>query len=382
MTSNGAAPTPSSQQSISPSLVTPAPACHKPQRAVTRASNCPEAHVKAKAIRAGFKRPSFWVLFFGWFLAICAGFVNAVAFRTWNLYVSHVTGSSTAIGLRIEGVRTGEEKLDGLEEALWLVFAFFVGAFACGLLIDKNTVHFLGKAFYGLALVGNSALLVCAALLQQRLASACFAAAACGLQNAMCTSHFGAVVRTTHVTGTVTDMGSTLGRMAMIYLRKGCRRSRLNVMEKAEVGVDARKLLVLLPMWCCFVIGCVAGAEVENFLRQYSFLVPAAFTLLVGTGYMFFRQTLKDYIKGLEREKLSADFETVQVALAHAQSRLHTLQLNMSAPPIKASSVHEDVVCELDEEMGHMMEALQEVEADIDNLSRECDLRGVDDEAA
>lgn len=262
------------------------------------------------------------------------------------------------------------------------MFAFFVGAFACGLLIDKNTVHFLGKAFYGLALVGNSALLVCAALLQQRLASACFAAAACGLQNAMCTSHFGAVVRTTHVTGTVTDMGSTLGRMAMIYLRKGCRRSRLNVMEKAEVGVDARKLLVLLPMWCCFVIGCVAGAEVENFLRQYSFLVPAAFTLLVGTGYMFFRQTLKDYIKGLEREKLSADFETVQVALAHAQSRLHTLQLNMSAPPIKASSVHEDVVCELDEEMGHMMEALQEVEADIDNLSRECDLRGVDDEAA
>jgi len=172
MPPRGPAPTPTSPQ---------APIDDQPKASVTCASNTPEAHLKAKAIQAGFKRPSFWVLFFGWFLAICAGFVNAVAFRTWNLYVGHVTGSTTSIGLRIEGVRTGEEKLDGLGEALWLVFAFFVGAFACGLLIDKNTVHFLGKAFYGVALVGNSALLVCAALLPYRMPSACFAAAACGL---------------------------------------------------------------------------------------------------------------------------------------------------------------------------------------------------------
>ena len=64
-------------------------------------------------------------------------------------------------------------------------------------------------------------------------------AAACGLQNAMCTSHFGAIIRTTHLTGTVTDIGSTLGRISMIYLRKGCRRSRLDHVERAEVGVDA-----------------------------------------------------------------------------------------------------------------------------------------------
>merc|ERR1740138_144392 len=150
----------------------------------------------------------------------------------------------------------------------------------------------------------------------------------------------------------------------MIYLRKGCRRSRLNVLEKAEVGVDARKLLVLLPMWCCFLIGCIAGAEIENWLGRFAFLVPAAFTFLLGTGYMFFRQALKDYVKGLERERLSDDVETVQVALAHAQRHLHTLQSIQSASPSHASGAHEeDLVCEIDEEMGHMMEALQEVEA-------------------
>ena len=56
----------------------------------------------------------------------------------------------------------------------------------------------LRKAFYGLALVLNSALLVSAAFVPGRLLPACLVAAACGLQNAMCTSHFGAIVRTTH----------------------------------------------------------------------------------------------------------------------------------------------------------------------------------------
>ena len=77
-------------------------------------------------------------------------------------------------------------------------------------------------------------------------------------RNAMCTSHFGAVVgssdqtkgpevsdpprvangtsnatqrtskscckvRTTHVTGTLTDIGSILGRLAVMYLRRGLR---------------------------------------------------------------------------------------------------------------------------------------------------------------
>ena len=47
------------------------------------------------------------------------------------------------------------------------------------------------------------------------------------------------------MTGTVTDIGSTLGRISMIYLRRACRCSELNDIERAEIGVDARKLGVL-----------------------------------------------------------------------------------------------------------------------------------------
>ena len=132
-----------------------------------------------------------------------------------------------------------QKEQESLKEACLLVLSFLVGAYACGLLIDKNQVHFMGKAFYGLALVLNSSLLSFAAFVPGRLLPVCLVAAACGLQNAMCTSHFGAIIRTTHLTGTVTDIGSTLGRISMIYLRKGCRRSRLDHVERAEVGVDA-----------------------------------------------------------------------------------------------------------------------------------------------
>ena len=174
---------------------------------------------KAAQIRKSFQRPKFWVLGFGWCLAACAGAANVIAFKSWHLYASHVTGSTSAMAFRLEGYHQGEYGSESLKEACFLVLSFVLGAYACGLLIDKNQVHFLGKAFYGLALVLNSTLLVLAAFLPGRLLPVCFVSAACGLQNAMCTSHFGAIIRTTHVTGTVTDIGSTLGRISMIYLR-------------------------------------------------------------------------------------------------------------------------------------------------------------------
>lgn len=323
---------------------------------------------KAHATRATFKRPAYWVLSFGWGLAACAGFVNTVAFESWGLYVSHVTGSTTLIARRIEDVHHQEVEVEKLREAVAIVLSFVLGAFACGVLIDKNQVHFLGKAFYGVALVGNALLLVVAVLVQERFTGACFAAAACGLQNAMCTSHFGAVIRTTHITGTATDIGSTMGRMAMLMLRNGCRRSSMNVVERAEMYVDARKLLVLLPMWLSFLLGCVGGAYAYHHVQSPDALfIPAAITFSVGLGYMLFRTTLKHYIKGLEKERLNDDLANVHEALAHTIERLHSMQADQPKSA-GADPAEEDFVIELDEEVGHMMEALHEVEVDVQNL--------------
>ena len=316
---------------------------------------------KAAQIRKSFQRPKFWVMGFGWCLAACAGAANVIAFKSWNLYASHVTGSTSAMAFRLEGYHQGEYGSESLKEACLLVFSFLCGAYACGLLIDKNQVHFGGKAFYGLALVLNSSLLASAAFIPGRLLPVCLVAAACGLQNAMCTSHFGAIIRTTHVTGTMTDIGSTFGRISMIYLRKGCRRSNLNDVERAEVGVDARKLAVLFGLWSFYFMGGLFGVYMENIIPgppQRALLLPAAFTGSVGLFYMACRQILKDYIKKLERERFEADLKEAQDVLAHMGSRLQDLEHN------------DQSVVELDAEMGHMIDALHEVEADFENLVR------------
>ena len=91
---------------------------------------------------------------------------------------------------------------------------------------------------------------------------------------------------------------------------------------------------------------------------QRALLLPATFTGSVGLFYMACRQILKDYIKKLERERFEADLKEAQDVLAHMGSRLQDLEHN------------DQSVVELDAEMGHMIDALHEVEADFENLVR------------
>jgi len=321
--------------------------------------------VKATATRAGFKTPSHWVLIFGWSLAMCAGMVNAVAKETLGTYVSHVTGDTTAIGMRIEGYHRGRHDFETLGNAISVLLSFLFGAFLCGILIDKNQVHLGGKSSYGVALIGNGTLIAASVMVEPPALAACLVAIACGLQNAMCTSHFGAVVRTTHVTGTITDIGSTTGRMAMIFLRKGCRRSRLNVLDRAEVNVDARKLLVLLPMWISFLIGCIQGTYLVRYMEvpEYAMLYPAGFTFSVGLLYTFFRQSFKSFWQNMRKEQLGSDLADVEAGISRSQSYLSGLRQN--------GSLTKDATLDLDElegEMGQMLESLRQVEADIQDL--------------
>eukprot|EP00443_Scrippsiella_acuminata_P110018 CAMPEP_0115688782 /NCGR_PEP_ID=MMETSP0272-20121206/61197_1 /TAXON_ID=71861 /ORGANISM="Scrippsiella trochoidea, Strain CCMP3099" /LENGTH=230 /DNA_ID=CAMNT_0003128499 /DNA_START=82 /DNA_END=770 /DNA_ORIENTATION=+ len=70
-------------------------------------SDSSEMHRRAKATRSTFQRPAIWVMVFGWSLAMCAGFVNVVAYRSWHVFVSHMTGDTTSIGMHIEGYHAG-----------------------------------------------------------------------------------------------------------------------------------------------------------------------------------------------------------------------------------------------------------------------------------
>jgi len=337
-----------------------------------------KAEERAKAALAAFKKPATWVVVFGTLLAMCAGIVDAVLFLVLGEFVTNHTGTTAKLGMRTQGVHFGEVSHDDWTKSVLILSSFCAGAFACGIMIDKNQVHFGGKAAYGLALVANSCCLLLSMFMLPDFVGVYFACAASGIQNAMCTSHFGAIVRTTHVTGTVTDIGSTLGRMVMILMRKGFDYRRLNVGERAELHVDAKKLSVLLPLFCGFLFGCTAGAYLEFAFWKYALLFPAGITGSIGVAYFVFRQSMKAKIKSRQMKRMRKELADAQICLERAHSTLGQL---------KAKSAHESPVPEnedvgfdsFDDDMCHALEKLHEMEQSITAIQYSNEARNPND---
>lgn len=142
----------------------------------------------------------------GWLLALNAGYVNAVTLMgPAHRGVSHMTGVVSQLGVEVV-----EPQFD-VWILLGLVVAFVVGATISGLVIGAEQLR-TGRR-YGVLLMAESAILAAAAWLlpSQPWWSAALAALAMGMQNAMATAFSGAVIRTTHLTGVLTDVGILLG---------------------------------------------------------------------------------------------------------------------------------------------------------------------------
>ena len=153
------------------------------------------------------KQTPAWVTAGGLALACSAGCINAVGFLgLHHQAITHLTGTVTILSIEMIDTRYGPAA-----RALLVIACFFFGAVLSGAIIRQSTLR-LGRR-YGVALALESALLFAAVAFLRRGAFAgdCLASMACGLQNAMATSYSGAVVRTTHLTGVITDLGIACG---------------------------------------------------------------------------------------------------------------------------------------------------------------------------
>lgn len=193
----------------------------------------------------------------------------------------------------------------------------------------------------------------------------------------MCTMHFGAIVRTTHVTGTLTDIGSTSGRAAIILLKKCFRPSRCSVLDEAELHVDGKKLAVLIPIYCSFFSGASFGAFI---CRQCDFVdhalglasadvlfFPAAVTGSLGLMYTFLREKLKRQFKAIEAARLNRDIEQAGMMLNSAKEVLHKLQ---SVNSSQAQSVEDDQG-DIEAQMQDVLEVLQDVRSSVTDSYKE-----------
>jgi uncharacterized membrane protein YoaK (UPF0700 family) len=152
----------------------------------------------------------------GVLLAFIAGIVNTVGFLQFGAFVSHMSGHAS---------RSAVEYAEGNSSAA-LVFllelvAFVTGAFTTAFLLQGHTVVERRVKFTGpvvleaLCILGFILLTEYHGLfwvnLDQISLTTLILAYAMGLQNAMLRHTSGTIIRTTHITGVVTDLGIELG---------------------------------------------------------------------------------------------------------------------------------------------------------------------------
>jgi uncharacterized membrane protein YoaK (UPF0700 family) len=184
-------------------------------------------------------------------LAFIAGMLNSVGFVAVSVYTSHMTGMTASVA---DHLVLGSMRLVGI--GVEAITCFVAGAATCAVLFNwgRRRHH---EARFATVLVLESLLILAfgglADLLTWRHRDVVFVAVLCftmGLQNAIITKISAAQIRTTHVTGMVTDIGIELGKLAY--------RSRMP--GQPAVRADVAKLSMLTGLVSLFFVGGVAGA--------------------------------------------------------------------------------------------------------------------------
>ncbi len=143
-----------------------------------------------------------WVFCGGFALTAVAGFVNTLLLvSAFHVPVSHMSGAVSMFGIDVMTARWQDLTLIGS-----IIVGFFLCAVMSGVIIGSQRLR-PGRR-YGIALMIEGAAFACAANGWWTVA---FAAFGCGLQNGLASSYLGLAIRTTHVTGIVTDLGVLIG---------------------------------------------------------------------------------------------------------------------------------------------------------------------------
>jgi len=204
-----------------------------------------------------------WVWAGAWLLAFVGGMVNVVGLLGFeHQAVTHLTGTTTMLAAALAS-------MDGAGAAHFaaIIGSFVAGTVLSGWVVQDSTLQ-LGRR-YGVALV-LEAMLLCVAvpLMEHRSIFGIYAAAcACGLQNAMVSTFSGAVIRTTHISGMLTDLGIFLGH----WLR--------------GLPVDGKRLRLCFLVISGFLCGGITGTWAFHQFSYRALLIPASLTACTSLAY-------------------------------------------------------------------------------------------------
>lgn len=210
-------------------------------------------------------------------LSWVAGYTNALTILTCGQVTSHLSGSISQIG--VSAVESDWTRVGYLSA---LAAIFLLGAFAAGALTELGRLRRF-QSIYVLPMATEALVLVAFALLvdwqakgkvqetQVHLWLTFLPAFAMGVQNATISRISGGVVRTTHVTGVVTDLGLELSK---IVFRAFGWRPRLSGRRESH---ERWRALLLLSIPGSLAFGAGVGTFAFQFVEAYSMVPAVAF---------------------------------------------------------------------------------------------------------
>ncbi|MBT2560659.1 DUF1275 domain-containing protein [Pedobacter sp. ISL-68] len=214
-------------------------------------------------------------------LGMTAGFVNAEGYLGFSILTTNVTGHAAFFAERIAFQDWGTVQVI----ALWMML-FLGGAFISGLILSFTGHN--QRYSYSIPILIEIGVLLFSAFYGGRysetlLSKELFAGSllfAMGMQNSLVSMVSGSVVRTTHLTGTFTDLGIELAQV----LRN----------EGQERKTVKSKIRLRLAIIFFFMAGAIAGAYLFKHFGFPSFFAPVAILVFV-LLYDVFRIRAKRY---------------------------------------------------------------------------------------
>ena len=207
-----------------------------------------------------FDQSKGWIYRAVTLLSINGGLVNSITFESFfHVPVGYVTGNITFAASYLSHF----QMLNFLD-VTGAIGAFLLGAILSGLLVPHN--NFVRNSHYNMAF-GIEALLILLSMIGLTLkipTSEYLLAMALGLQNG-CTTHYGkSIIRTTHMTGTMTDLG-------IMIAHKIIRR----------YDIPMWRLLIRLFLIVGFFIGSVLGIILYQLIGYYGLIFSVIACILM-----------------------------------------------------------------------------------------------------
>ncbi|MEN8991562.1 YoaK family protein [Avibacterium paragallinarum] len=210
-----------------------------------------------------FQTLPLWIQLGAFFLAVNAGMINVLGLVTiLHQSVSHMTGNVSMLAMALIAWQPAT-----IIYLILVLLCYVIGSFYSGLILGNS--HFSLTRRYGVPLSLVAFFIVLCWLLLPYFPryALLWACVAMGVQNAMVSHYKGTIIRTTHLSGVLTDLGLALG-----YKARG-------------LPVESKRVVLHLLILAGFIVGGILASWLYPYLKLNAFLIPAALSLVMSAVY-------------------------------------------------------------------------------------------------